>query len=77
MSDTTFVVCETIAAITTHLRIVTAEHPIRLSGHWPRPLTLCRMEAGWDTQIPVRRRDGTIAARCRHCLAELAMMDAA
>ena len=63
------VICETAAAISTHYRIVTAEHPIRLSGHYPRPRTLCGMEAAWDTERPATRLDGSFAARCRECVA--------
>jgi hypothetical protein len=58
--ETPLIVCETLAAITTHLRIVGPEG-VRLSGHWPRPKTLCGMEASWDTRLPLE------AARCREC----------
>lgn len=55
------VVCETMAAITTHLRVVDDEHPIRLSGHSVPPATLCGMSAAWDTQLPLN------ATRCNAC----------
>lgn len=63
------VICETVAAITTHLRRVTPEHPVRLGGHpSPKPLTLCGRDVGWDTQIPVRGPDGAVECGCRRCL---------
>ena len=34
-----------------------------LSGHWPRPSTLCGKDAAWDTRLPVE------TARCRDCQA--------
>lgn len=64
------VICETVAAITTHLRIVTTAHPICLGGHAsPKPRTLCDLDVGWDTQLPVRHEDGVLTARCGHCRA--------
>lgn len=65
MSD--LVVCESVAAITTHLRIVTVETPISLSGFHPRPTALCGMEVAWDTKIPTR------FARCKACRREAGM----
>ena len=65
------VVCETVAAITTHLRRVTPGHPVRLSGRpSPQPLTLCGNKAAWDTRIPVRRQDrgGSVDVGCRDCM---------
>lgn len=59
------VVCETTAAITTHLRRVTSEHPISFSGFATQPKTLCDVAAAWDTRLPLS------AARCRKCLAML------
>lgn len=56
------VICETVAAITLHLREVTTDSPIKLGGHWPRPLALCGAEVSWDTQIPVS------SVRCRGCI---------
>lgn len=62
MSDRKFVVCESVAAIVTHLREVTKEHPISLSGHsFPRPRSLCDREMAWDTRLPIS------SARCRDC----------
>jgi hypothetical protein len=57
------VVCETVAAITTHLRKITAEHPINYSGFSRRPKTLCDKDAAWDTKLPLN------STRCRVCLA--------
>lgn len=58
----TLTVCESVAAITLHLRIVTAEHPISLSGHaLPRPHALCGTVIAWDTRSPIS------AARCGAC----------
>lgn len=63
MSEPRLAVCETTAAITTHLRVVTDRHPIRLSGHSDRPLSLCGMTIAWDTRRPVS------VVGCRECLA--------
>lgn len=57
-----FVVCESTAAITTHLREL-ALAPENLGGHpEPRPQALCGAEVAWDTRLPLS------AARCRACL---------
>ena len=57
-----FVVCESTAAVATHLREVTDLTPIKLGGHSsPRPLTLCSTEAAWDTRSPIS------AVRCPRC----------
>lgn len=57
------VVCESVAAITTHLREVTDATPIRLSGHAPpRPPSLCGIDIAWDTKLPLG------AARCAACI---------
>ena len=64
------VVCETVAAVVPHLRIVTAESPIKLGGHHPAPKTLCGRDAGWDTQLPLT------SARCTTCLSERAKLQA-
>jgi hypothetical protein len=56
----TLVVCESIAAITTHLRD-TSKVGVNLSGHHPRPHALCGAEIAWDTRLPLT------AARCRAC----------
>jgi hypothetical protein len=55
------VVCESVAAITTHLRVITPEVPVNLHGHHPRLPALCGTLVAWDTQIPVRM------GRCRDC----------
>lgn len=64
----TFVVCETVAAITTHLRRVTDEWPLNYSGHVRyldgqprRPRALCNAEISWDTKLPIS------STRCRTC----------
>lgn len=57
------VVCESVVAITTHLRD-TVEVPstaATLSGFTKRPTALCGTEIAWDTRLPVT------AARCRDC----------
>jgi hypothetical protein len=65
------VVCESTAAIVPHLRIVTADMPIKLGGHpTPRPGALCGSEIAWDTQLPLN------AARCRSCLTQRAALEA-
>lgn len=52
--DAEFVVCETLTAMVQHLRQVTATSPVNLGGHTsPKPVTLCGMQADWDTRIPV------------------------
>ncbi len=56
------VICETVAAITPHLREVTTTHPIRLGGHSDKPKALCGREINWDTELPLS------AARCSKCL---------
>lgn len=58
------VVCESAVAVVPHLRRVTKEFPIKLSGHWPRPLSLCGSEVAWDTKLPLS------SARCRDCLSK-------
>lgn len=55
-----YVVCESVAAITTHLRKV-GDTPISLSGFAKRPRALCGTEVAWDTRSPVE------FARCREC----------
>jgi hypothetical protein len=63
------VICETPPAIVPHLRVVTDEFPIRLSGHpFPRPRALCGAEVAWDTRIPVT------SSRCRDCRTAHALM---
>lgn len=57
------VVCETVAAITTHLREVSDEYPIKLGGHSNKPKALCGREINWDTRLPIS------SARCTKCLA--------
>lgn len=62
------IICETVAAISTHYRVVTAEHPFKPSGHAsPRPKTFCEGDVAWDTQLPPRRFDGTLTASCKTC----------
>lgn len=57
------VVCETVAAITPHLRVLSADTPpLSLSGFAQRPTTLCGMTVAWDTRLPIS------AARCKRCL---------
>jgi hypothetical protein len=59
------VVCETVAAIVPHARIVD-ERGIRLGGWHNGPTALCGAVLGWDTYLPVG------AVRCRSCLEALA-----
>lgn len=56
------VICETTAAITLHLREVTQESPVMLSGSNGKTFTLCGAKSGWDTQIPLGNE------RCRKCI---------
>jgi hypothetical protein len=56
-----YVVCETHAAVTTHLRRLEG-WPVRYGGHYNGPTTLCGHRlGGWDTRIPVPH------VRCRVC----------
>lgn len=57
----TLIVCESIAAVTTHLREVTDIAP-NYGGHVKRPKALCGAEIAWDTRLPVG------AARCLACM---------
>lgn len=64
------VVCETVAAISTHLRDV-GEVPINYGGHMlPRPKALCKAQIAWDTRLPIS------ATRCTVCLRVLAKLRA-
>jgi hypothetical protein len=58
---TDLVVCETVAAITTHARRVDEATPIRLSGHSSEVLSLCGAKVAWDTRLPIE------AVRCLRC----------
>jgi len=58
------ITCESVAAITLHLRDASIIAP-NYSGHHPRPKALCDAEIAWDTKIP------TSMARCRACLARV------
>jgi hypothetical protein len=58
------VTCESVAAITLHVRDTT-QVPISYSGFAKRPQALCGAEVAWDTRIPVSN------TRCRECLAVL------
>lgn len=62
MTGHALVVCETVAAITTHLREVTPETPLNYGGHHPRPKALCGAEIAWDTKLPLTD------TRCRGCI---------
>ena len=59
----TYVVCESTAAITTHLRELGSnnDNPVKYAGHWPRPKALCGTEISWDTKLPIE------TVRCRTC----------
>lgn len=59
------VVCETVAAITLHLREPTKDQPVNYGGSDGKTLTLCGMKVGWDTKIPVSQ------ARCSKCILAL------
>jgi hypothetical protein len=54
------IVCETNAAITTHLRVLDERGPLYRGG--VNRDTLCGMRASWDTRIPIA------AVRCRDCI---------
>ena len=56
-----YVVCETVAAISKHLRKVTST-PVNYSGFAEQPLTLCNKRAAWDTKLPIEY------ASCEFCL---------
>lgn len=58
------ITCESVAAITLHLRDASTIPP-NYSGHHPRPKALCGSEIAWDTKIPASM------ARCRACLARV------
>jgi hypothetical protein len=53
------IVCETVAAITTHLRRLTAVGP--KWGGAADTLALCGAKVSWDTRIPV---EGAECSRC-------------
>jgi len=57
------IVCETVAAITTHLRELADDEEPNYHGHrTPAPKTLCGVGMGWDTRLPIE------SARCLGCL---------
>lgn len=56
------VVCESTAAITTHLRDTTDIAP-SYGGHREQPLALCGVKIAWDTRLPIE------SARCTACIA--------
>jgi hypothetical protein len=56
-----YVVCETTAAISTHLRLRELS-PLKYGGGLTIN-TLCGRQAAWDTKIPVE------CVRCRECIA--------
>lgn len=57
------IVCETVAAITPHLRVVTVNHPENYHGHaTPKPKALCGAFVAWDTKLTLE------AARCASCI---------
>lgn len=58
------VVCETVAAITTHARIVDGRG-VKYGGWYQGPTAICGAKLGWDTRLP------TSAIRCRSCLTAL------
>ena len=58
-----FIVCETVAAITLHLRVMLpGEVPCYSGRARGNAKTLCRKPVGWDTKIPIDQ------ARCTSCL---------
>ncbi len=61
-------VCETVAAITPHARIVDATG-IRLGGWYMGPNALCGATVAWDTHLPVS------AVTCSTCLVALKKME--
>lgn len=63
MKSDDLIVCETTAAITTHLRVI-GDTPPSYTGFAKRPSTLCGAEVGWDTKAPIE------SARCRSCRAK-------
>jgi len=57
------VVCETVAAIVTHLReLQPGEEPCYSGRRRADAKTLCGMTVGWDTRIPVGEET------CRRCI---------
>jgi len=49
-----YVVCETVAAISLHLRELAPGEEPNFHGHtYPQPKTLCNYSAAWDTRIPL------------------------
>jgi len=64
----TYIVCETIAAITSHVRLVDESTPPRLGGHIHDRgpvLALCGRKIAWDTRLPL------FAVRCAECVARI------
>ena len=70
------VICETVAAISTHYRLLSPEFPFKPGGHHPRPSTFCAKAVGWDTELPTTRPDGSLAVKCRECHAVATSMRA-
>jgi hypothetical protein len=77
MKPADLIVCESTAAITLHLRPLSAKGPC-YSGGIDTPF-LCRAERvnGWDTKIPVEVFDGgggqsRLCGECKRIRAELA-----
>jgi hypothetical protein len=65
-----YVVCETTAAITTHIRRVDAQHPVKYEGarYGYPPAALCGAKTAWDTKLPLE------SARCTSCCDKFAAL---
>ena len=59
------IVCETLAAITTHVRLLTTQGPLFEGASDSPPRALCGAKVAWDTLLPL----STVG--CRNCIAEL------
>jgi hypothetical protein len=60
-----YIVCETVAAITLHLReLGLYEEPCYTGFRRPQPQTLCGMGVGWDTHIQLGQET------CSACIEE-------
>ena len=64
------IVCETVAAITTHAREVTPDNPISYNGSNGKTMTLCGSKVGWDLQY-----DDVGMTRCRDCIELLRLVE--
>lgn len=66
------VACETVAAITTHVREVTPDAPFSDCGSNGETYTLCGSKVGWDLKYTTPAE-----ARCKDCIEKLRALNKA